>query len=73
MGTNPWYSFHDGDCFEVTLKNGEVFKYKHVGATETGQAKVEIQGAVKTVNEIGIFHGRNIAGSQVRKIKCAEL
>lgn len=71
MGTKPWYNFNDGDCFEITLQSGEIFKYKHVGGTATGQARVEIEGVVKTVNEV--FQGKDIGKSRVRKIECSEL
>ena len=70
MVNKPWYNFHDGDFIEVTLQSGEVFKYMHVGRTETGQAMVEIEGVVKTVNEV--FQGKNIEKSKVRKIECSE-
>ena len=70
-GNKPWYDFTDGDCFVITLKDGDVFKYKHVGASETGQAKVEINGEVKTVNEV--FKNRDIERSEVRKIECSEM
>jgi len=66
MTTMPWYSFRDGDCIQVTLQNGKIFKYRHIS-----RDTVEVNGEVLHIT--AIFKSENIADSLVAKIDCSDV